>query len=429
MLLSVGGVAAQSQGPLDLEATGNALTAIENTLKQPNLSDTELQRLRADNDPLGIALQAAIANMTPRLAASTKRLADLTPKTDKDKQAQPVNDAAAADLAGEQKKHDALDARLRAARALLFRSDDNATRISARRRAMFARETFARSTSVFNPQLWRNVSRETPADVAAVSAIVGAWTSDLGRRITTGQALGAAGVVLALALIAIFLQPIGRRFRNRDRGGEAPTRLRRALAAAWTLLTLAALPLIGIWALTAALDLSNMSDPRAQGALEAVLDAARLLIVVNAVSRATLSPHAEAWRLIPIGDRASRRIVRGGLTIATIWAAERLIEPAADAAASLNIVVAGRAVGAALVVLVIAYSLRRLSPAPQAAAAEPDRWAPVRAVGWTAALVVFGSTATGYVAFATFLVNYAIFLAILGAPMRRAPARDRNSSR
>ncbi len=101
LMVSVSRVAAQDQGRLDLDATGATLTAIENTLKQPNLSDAELQRLRAQNDPLGIALQAAIANMAPRLAASTKRLAELTPKTDKDKQVAPANDAAAAEIAGE----------------------------------------------------------------------------------------------------------------------------------------------------------------------------------------------------------------------------------------------------------------------------------------------------------------------------------------
>ena len=415
MLVFANRVSAQNEGPLNLEATGASLTAIENTLKLPNLSDAELQRLRAENDPLGLALQAAIANMAPRLAASTKRLAELTPKTEKEKQATaPENDAAAAELAGEKQKHDALDARLRAARALLYRVDDNATRISAKRRALFTRQTFTRSDSLFNPQLWRNVTREIPTDLAAVTAIAGAWASEFGSRVTTARALGGAAAILAFALVATLLQWVGRRLLNRDPAAEAPMRLRRALAAAWTLLVLAALPLFALWALTAALDLSNMADPSVQGALEAVLDAVRLIIVVNAVGRAMLSPRAQAWRLIPVGDRAARRIVRGAMATAAIWAAERLIEPAADAAASLNILVAGRALGAALAVLVVAYTLRRLSPAPQAAGPAPDRWAPVRAVGWTWAFVVFGATAMGYVAFATFLVNQTIFLAIVG---------------
>ena len=160
--------AAQDQRPLDLEATRNALTGIENALKQPNLADADLLRLRAENDPLGVALQAAIAELTPRLASSVKRLAELTPKT-KDKDATPPTDAATAELETEKQKHDALDANLRAARAMLLEVDDISTRIGARRRDLFARQTFARTSSVFNPQLWLSVSREIPSDARAVS--------------------------------------------------------------------------------------------------------------------------------------------------------------------------------------------------------------------------------------------------------------------
>ena len=59
------------------------------------------------------------------------------------------------------------------------------------------------------------------------------------------------------------------------------------------------------------------------------------------------------------------------MAIAAIWAAERLIEPAADAVASLNIAVAGRGVGAILVSLTIAYALapvRGRAGAPRRAA-------------------------------------------------------------
>ncbi len=66
---------------------------------------------------------------------------------DKDAAPAPETDAAAAELASEKQKHDALDANLRTARALLLKVDDNATRIGAKRRELFARETFARSSS------------------------------------------------------------------------------------------------------------------------------------------------------------------------------------------------------------------------------------------------------------------------------------------
>ncbi len=45
------------------------------------------------------------------------------------------------------------------------------------------------------------------------------------------------------------------------------------------MLVLAALPLLGLWTLAQALDIFDLSDPRMQGALDAIFDAARLMIL------------------------------------------------------------------------------------------------------------------------------------------------------
>jgi small-conductance mechanosensitive channel len=417
VLASAGRASADDLRPLDLEATSNALSVIENALKQPNLPDADLQRLRAENDPLGLALQAAIADMSPRLAASAKRLAELTPKSKDNSAAPPMEtDAAAAELASEKQKHDTLDANLRTARALLLKVDDNATRIGAKRRDLFARQTFARSSSVFNPQLWQSVSHEVPTDARAISLVIGDWFSGVRGRTTAAQALGMAGTVLLLALVAVPIHWMARRVIYRDPNAQSPSRLRCALSAAWTMLVLAVLPLLGLWALALALDVFDLSDPRMQEAFDSVFDAARLMILIGAVGRGMLSPRAKAWRLVPVSDQAARRLFHGAMAVAAIWGAERLVEPAADAAASLNIAVAGRALGAALVALAIAHTCRRLTPLHQAAvtAVQADRWAPARGFGWITALLIFAAAAAGYVAFATFLVNQTVYLSILG---------------
>ncbi len=350
--------------PLNLEATSNAVGAIENTLKQTSLADADLQRLRTDNDQLGVALLAAITDMAPRLDASAKRVAELTPKKDKDKDkdAAPTTDAATAELDVEQKKHDALDANLRAARALLFRVDDNATRIGARRRDLFARETFAQSFSLFSPQLWGAVWREIPYDVREIASIASESAESLAGRLTKARAFGLAGVLALIALVAFPVHWIARRVIYRDPAAGSPSRLRRALAAGWTLLVLAALPLLGLWALRLALDQFGVTEERGRGFIDAVTDAAGLLVLVNAVGRAMLAPRAAAWRMIPISDRAARRVLRAALLIAAVWAAERLIEPAADAVASFNSADAGRPQAAALVAREIVHAQRRRAP-------------------------------------------------------------------
>ena len=105
--------------------------------------------------------------------------------------------------------------------------------------------------------------------------------------------------------------------------------------------------------------------------IDAVLDAARALIVVNALGRGMLAPGLEPWRLVAISDRSAAIFYRLAMTIAAIWAAERLIEPAADAVASLNIAVAARAVGATLASLAMAHALRQLGAPPAPVAGAP----------------------------------------------------------
>ena len=56
VLMGLGRACAQETHALDLDQTRSALTAIEAALRDKNLDDADLQRLRAENDPLALAL-------------------------------------------------------------------------------------------------------------------------------------------------------------------------------------------------------------------------------------------------------------------------------------------------------------------------------------------------------------------------------------
>ena len=187
------------------------------------------------------------------------------------------------------------------------------------------------------------------------------------------------------------------------------------------------MPLIGLGLLANALDTFGLSDPSVQGLIDAALDAARALIVVNALGRCMLAPGLKPWRLIAMSDRSAAIFYRLAMTIAAIWAAERLIEPAADAAASLNIAVAARAVGATLASLAMAHALRQLGAPPRRPPLERRRTrrrsaarrcvGAARTLGWALAFVILAAALTGYIAFATFLINQAIYLTVLGSAL------------
>ena len=415
VLLGFGRAWAQETHRLDLDQTRATLTATETSLRDKNLDDAGLQRLRAQSDALALALQGAVADLTPRLAASTQRLTELTPKAG---ETAPTTDVAAKELDTEKKRHDRLDANLRAARAMVLEADDLSTRISAARRQLFAQRTFARSSSVLNPQLWAAVGREVPVEAEEMRGLIGNWIDAI-REQPMFAKIGMAAIVIVLALAAAPLGWLARRFVYRDPAEGAPSRLRRALAAAGIFVLFAALPLAGFGVLAGALDSFNLADPSMQGLLDAAFEAARVLIVVNALGRGVLAPGRAVWRLIPIGDRTAAIIYRLAMTIAAIWAIARLIEPAADAAASFNIAVAARGVAALIAAIAIAYALRQLgSPLIGAQGSQQnDAWTPLRTLGWAAVLVIFAAALTGYIAFATFLVNQAIYLSVLGSAL------------
>src|SRR5277367_676002 len=415
VLTGLGRASAQETHRLDLDQTRATLSATETGLRDKNLDDKGLQTLRAQSDALSLELQGAIAQLTPRLADSAKRLDELTPKSG---QPAPTTDVAAKDLQNEKQRHDRLDANLRAARAMLLEANDVSTRISAARRQLFAERTFARSSSILNPQFWAAVGRELPIDAGVVRTLIDNWLGAIGERPLLAK-IGMAAIVIALALAAAPLGWIARRFVYRDLRETAPSRLRRALAAAWTFAIFAALPLAGLGVLAGGLDSFDLSDSSMQGVIDAAFEAARVLIAVNALGRGMLAPGRPAWRLVPISDRSAGILYRLAMTFAAIWAVERLVEPAADAAASLNIAVATRGVGAIIAAIAIAYALRQLGSRQTAAQGSPqsDAWMPLRTLGWAAAWVIFLAAMTGYVAFATFLTNQAIYLSIVGAAL------------
>src|SRR6202041_690291 len=79
----------------------------------PPRPDAGFEAWRSQSDATGLALQGMVAELTPRLADSAKRLDELTPKSG---QPAPATDVAAKDLENEKQRHDRLDAHLRAAR-------------------------------------------------------------------------------------------------------------------------------------------------------------------------------------------------------------------------------------------------------------------------------------------------------------------------
>jgi len=408
-----------------VDGVRSVLTDIDNALKGDNLSDYDLARLRQLNDPLGARLQAVITDLTPRLEASRKRLIELTPKT-KDPAATP--DSATDELTTETTKHDALDADLRSARALLLQSDEDAGRIGSARRQLFAKQTFARSSSLLSPLLWIDLGREATRDASVVFDEVSDWQTGLRQRLSLGQMLGFLALTLALIAATTPTRWIASKVVARDPETCAPSRLRRAIAAVWTIVVLAGLPLAMLGVFAYALDAFDISDPKLQGLVEALLDGLRLLALANAFGRGLIAPGEENWRLFSLGDYACGQLFRFLMFTAAVWGAERLLEAVADETASLTVAVASRALGATLIALAGAATLRSLVDPRSSPPAGRDPWAPARTIAWAYVALLLGSALLGYIAFAAFLVNQTLFVFAVGGSLFLADALVQESA-
>ena len=291
VLVALGPAWAQDARPLDLDQTRAALASTEAALRDKNASRRRSAGpARPERYARAWRSRGRSPISRPALAASAKRLAELTPKSG---EAAPATDVAAKELESEKKRRDTLDANLRAARAMLLQADDLSTRISAARRQLFARQTFARSSSVLDPQLWVAVWREVPIDAGVMRSLIGNWLGAVGERLTPALQIGIAAVALALALAVALLAWLTRRVIHRDASASAaepaPPRARRRV----DLLRPGGAAARSRSACWRARSTPSTFPIRASRALiDAALDAARTVIVVNALARGHARPRS-----------------------------------------------------------------------------------------------------------------------------------------
>ena len=327
------------------------LADIETALKADNLSDSDLVRLRAEGDPLAAQLQAVIAELSPRLDASAKRLAELTPKSKESRRSAIRRAPSSPPRSRSTTRSTPTCAR----RARCCCRSTTSTRASARRGAICSPARPSRARRACSARCCGRAGARGAGRRRALSArCLGDWlhgrlapNSAVRRRsafspragdrrargaATTGSRAASSRAISRSPRPSRFRRALGRRLD--DAGARRPCRCSRS-ASSPTRSTSSTFPIRAL-----------------QGALDASLDGLRLL-----VDRQCARARAAGARPCQLAARSPERprpraLFRAlWLGVAAILAVERLLEPAADAVGSLNITVAGRAVGATLVAL------------------------------------------------------------------------------
>lgn len=388
-----------------------ALAEVDEELKLTTLSDNDLSQLIARIEPLMGSLQTVLADLTPRFEASRKRLVELKPKNG-DTHVQPG--LAAGELRDEQTRFDKIDADIRSTRAFLLRVEDDLTRISARRREIFTHEIFSRAASVVSPLLWLSVVREIPGDTQSFEHLIADATMSLYARVSFTQLLGFFGICALLLLLSAPLRWIADRVIDTLAQEKDPSRLHKVVVGIWTLTVLSAAPLISLGLIAYAMDVFDISDPRLQGVVEALLDGLKRIAIAYACARAILSARAPVWRLVPIRREATLYLSRLVIGVTVIWSVARLVEAIAETVLSFNLLVLTRGLSSLLIVGLTANVFRKLTRATDAKATR-DVGRPLRTFVWLYLVAIALCALGGFIALATYLVEHALQFAALAS--------------
>lgn len=412
-----------------LDALKLDLDQKEAALRRPDLPDAELQALRTGLDPVADQIRTLLDELAPRLEAARARLDQLGPKPKED--APPEGEDVARDRAERESAVAEVDDTLRLARALQVQTDQLTALVSDRRRASFTRALFERSSGVLSPDLWRAVWNGLPREARSVGFVLGEWFERIARNARPGALilLGLAiGVSLALFAGRRYIAP---RLVARDPDLVDPPRRRVARASLGTLLVDALPAAAGSYLVYFALDSTGMTTPRMQPVLAALLAGVAGIAALRALANALLAPAAgAAWRLVPVSDAGAARLTAFATLLAVVVATGKVVEAVHGAAAApLVMTVATRGAFALLAALLMAELLRRfaVTATPEEACLGPyiptetDVGGPaVRVLGWTMVAAIAAAALLGYAAFASFLVDQTLWIAVLAGLLHLA---------
>jgi small-conductance mechanosensitive channel len=394
-----------------LEPLKLSLDQIEATIGRDGLTVSALSDLRRRINPIMDAVSARLAEFEPRFAQVDTRLKQLGPVPGKD--APPEDAAITTERDQLTRLYSDLDAAVKQARLLGLRAEQLADRVIERRRALFARELFERTSSILDPLFWSDAADAIPVELRGIGNLLQSWWSFAVEN-------GGYSRMVAAAVTLIAFAGAGLAFRRwwRRRAPPTPareTRFTKAVAGLRSLAQATALAPLAVLIIVMTLDGYGLLPPR----LLSVGSGLGVAVLVAAFGRGAalgvLAPHRPDWRLAAIDDANAERLYTlftwGGRALGTAIFLNVIHR---EVVAPFALTIATSALLAlAIAGLLLRALLRRQGPPAAEGEVQPVQW--VRALAWLAVVVVAIALATGHVGFAAFVAGRSLFaLAVFG---------------
>ena len=415
MLVLAASALAQQPAPLptplsSLDPTRLALDQIEQSIGREGMTDAGLIEARTSLEPLRDDLRAATEGFEQRLAdvdARRKQLGDPPAAGAEDP-------AIAAERARLNQRHGELDAALKQARLLSLRADDLAGRITEKRRSIFTREMFGRTSSALDPAFWALVAAKGPETVHGVAFLVRSWWNF--ARDSGGYGSMAAALATLAALAAAFFMLTRWVQRHVTIPASSGTRFGHAFLALITLIragiTMAAL----VAGIVLVLDGFGLMPARIMEIGLGLIAATAVASFGRGVGIALFAPDEPARRLLPMSD-ASARLMTGHLTSAArVLGAIIFVNILLRAlVAHVSLTVATSIILAVAIAALLCHFLFRIgSDVAEADDVSGAQW--LRGAGWLLVAGIVVSLVTGFIGLAAFLAGrFLVALVVIGA--------------
>ncbi len=299
-------MANEDQVSRKLESWRPQLTKLESALKQPDLSDAGLAKIKTQLEAIRKQSLELKNQVVPALKNLEQQYSQLGPK--------PENGGEGAEIAV---KRNALDERLVSLRGLVKQLDVFSVRTSQiaettanLQRTRFTKRVLTSNRSILNPRLWIDGTVQFEALWQRVARTINVWLESVSIILDwkTGAILAAA------ALIALFFSVFLRRRLVRWLGpnldNPIPSHLERQWRAMRGPLVNCFSALLTFFIIGHAINLAGFLSLRVERLYIEIVYAVMAYVLIRSLTSGILAPDKPLWRLPNLSDSAARTLKR-----------------------------------------------------------------------------------------------------------------------
>lgn len=403
-----------------LNAARAELEGLEKALASSNLDEDQISDLRERLGAASGQIRSVIAELTPRAHAISAQLAQMGPKPAEG--APPESETVAKEREERTRVLAEFQASIGLAEALLVQAGQISTSINDHRRLLLANQLFAHGPSLLSPTLWREAIASIPEGLETGRKIFGGWLEDASRRARSGMIMASLAAIVISGGLSFLQRRFMPQLNRRSRMEVNPGRLRRVAKAVGVMLCVTIPIIAATLTLFMGLDAEGLAEGRMESVIVWALLSTSFFFFLRALARAIFSPGLPQWRLFSMDEDTAVWLYHASVVMTVTMLVGLILQVVVAAAdAHLSLVSLADGLSALAVAIVMFWALRGLHRltkpieddfGPYVPSA-PQIWNLARLVAWIATFIIFIALITGFIAFASFIVDQVIWVSLI----------------